>query len=416
MSLDVTTADAIMKKTYPDGVVDVDYTNSKTLALLKKNKGSLEKSPFGNAFVVPVKHGNPQAGGAGYAAAWAQASAEQSRYKAWSITPGTVFHFADVNGDIVRRGEGAGSFVDAMTSEIENAKKAMTRILEIMFFKGGWGDLCVLHASANVASATGLQLQYPWMVRMIETGMSLVASASEAGHVLKSATAIKVVGRHAAAGTIDMAAAPNTQSWAASDTVFRISDRENSATPTRLVPTGFKGWLPQSAPSSTAFFGVDRTVDDRLGGLRHNANTSGSPEEAFMDAEALVDAEGGRLTHFVMGRNTFNALAKSMSNHIEHAEEETEVGIGISGFRLKGSDALFYWDSACEEGVAYGFNIDEVEYNYAGDGLLYIDKTDGMTFRKVQGSDLWRTDMVTCGNLIMPAPGHAVVVYNLPTS
>lgn len=416
MAFDVAAEAALMRKTYPEGIVEVDYSNSKTLRLLKKSRGTLKSTPFGEAFHVPVAHGNPQAGSADYATGYAQATTEQSRHAAWQITPATVFHFADVGSDIIRRGAGRGSFATAMTYEIEKAKKALTRIYEIMLFKGGFGDLVRLSSTAAVGSATGVALEQKWMVRLVEKGMSVVFSQSESGHVLRGVTPVKVTGRHAAAGTLDFAFAPNTAGTAAavSDTMFRNGDRENSATPSRRCVTGFKAWLPTVAPSATAFFGVDRSLDDRLGGLRHDANTSGSPEEAFMDAEALIDAEGGKATHFVMGRDTFNKLSKSMSTHIEYCEMMDDMPIGIKGFTLKGSDAVFYWDSACEEGFAYGFNIDEVELNYAGPDIMYIEQqVDGLIFREVAGTDYWRSRLVTCSNLILPAPGHQVVVFNL---
>lgn len=415
MSLDTTTAAAIMRKTYPDGVVELDYRKSKTLTLLKKNKGSLVSSPFGDAFEVPVQHGNPQAGSATYATGYGQASGENTRYNKWSVQPATVFHFADVGGDIVRRGAGAGSFITALTSEIENSKRALQRIMEIAFFKGGWGDLARLSATAGVGSASGVALLNPWMVRFVEKGMKVVFSASEAANTLRGTTAAEVTGRHVAAGTLDFDIAPNTAGTAAavSDFMFREGDRQNSATPSRLMPTGFKAWLPQAAPSSTAFHGLDRTTDDRLGGLRQDATLSGSIEEAFLDGNTLVDSEGGVVTHYVCGPDTHNKLAKSMQNRIQYVEQETDVGIGINGFRINGSDAMIYSDSACEEGVAYGFNIDEVEIRYAGRDLVYLEEEDGMQFRRVAGSDLWRSELVSCCNLILPAPGHAVVIYNL---
>jgi hypothetical protein len=415
MSFDLSQADAIMKETYAGGVVPMDYKGSKTLLMIRKNKGTLVEAPFGAHFNVPVKHGNPQAGGADYAQGYADARTEQSRYSSWAVTPGTFWHWADVGGDITRRGSGAGSFVDALTKEIENSKMAMRRMFEIMLFRGGWGDLGQLSATAAVGSATGVALQYKWMVRMFEKGIKCVFSASEAANVLKGVTPAKVTGRHAAAGTLDFDIAPNTAGTAAavSDFIFRIGDRQNSATPVRQVPVGFKAWLPTTAPSSTLFFNVNRTVDDRLGGLRQDAAISGSPEEAFMDGNGQVDAEGGQITHWVMGRDTFTKVCKSLSNHIEYCDITTDVGIGIPGFRLNGSDAVFYWDSACEEGLAYGFNIDEIELRYAGEDLFTLETGDGMTFRRVPGFDAWRAEIVTCSQLIMPAPGHSVVVFGL---
>lgn len=415
MSLDVSSAQAVLKTTYADGIVDIDYSKSKTLAMIKKNKGSLVSGPFGGQFVVPTQIGNPQAGGAGYSTAYGQASSEATKYSQWQITPKTFWHFADVNGDILRRGAGAGSFINAATSEIENAKEAMRRIFEIMLFKGGFGDLFQLSASAVVSSASGVALAQPWMARFVERGMSIVFANSEGASVLKGTTPVKVTGRHAAAGTVDFAFAPNTAGTlaAASDFGFRVSDRDNSATPVRQVITGIKAWLPPAAPSATLFNGVDRTVDDRLGGLRLDASLSGSPEEAFMDAGTLVTAEGGQISHFVMGPSTFNRLAKSMQNHVEYAEIQTDMGIGIPGFRLRGQDAIMYYDSACEEGVSYGFNIDEIEIRYAGPDLMYLEQQDGLTMREVGGSDLWRARLVTCSDLILPAPGHAIGISNL---
>lgn len=415
MSLDVASANAVLKRTYADGIVDIDYNKSKTLRMLKKGKGTMVKGPFGELFAAPVKHGNPQAGSADYATAFGQASTENSRYKQWQITPKTFWHFADVNGDIVRRGAGVGSFIEPATSEIENAKDAIRRIYEIMLFKGGFGDLFRLSATAGVGSATGVALANKFMVRFAELGQKVVFADSEGASVLKGTTAIKIVGRHASAGTLDFNIAPNTAGTlaAVNDFGFREGDRENSATPARRVITGMKAWLPSVAPTATLFNGVDRTLDDRLGGIRVDANLAGSPEEAFMDAEAAVDAEGGQLSYFVMGRDTFNKLAKSMQNHVEYAEIQPEMGIGIPGFRLRGSDAVFYWDSACEEGVSYGYNIEEIEIQYAGADLFYLEQLDGLTYREVSGLDLWRARIVTCSDLIMPAPGHSVVLFNL---
>jgi hypothetical protein len=419
MAFDVANEAALLKKVYPNGIVEVDYSNSKTLRLLKKNKGTLKSNSFGEHFHVPVAHGNPQAGSATYATGYNQASTEQSRHAAWQVLPATNFHFADVGGDIIRRGAGKGSFATAMTYEIEKAKKAATRMLEIQLFKGGWGDLVRLHATAsNVASATAVKLEQPWMVRLVEKGMKVVFSASEAADALKGATSIKVTGRHAAAGTLDFNIAPNTAGTAAAngDFMFRDGDREDTGggAAVRRCLTGFKAWLPITAPGSTAFHGVNRSVDDRLGGLRHDATSSGSHEEALMDMETLVDAEGGKLSHIVMGRETFNKLSKSMSTHIEYCEITDDMPIGIPGFRVKGSDAVVYWDSACEEGFAYGYNIEEVSLEYAGPDVLYIEEqVDGLIFREIAGTDNWRTRLAWCLNFIMPAPGHAVVGYNL---
>jgi hypothetical protein len=416
MAFDPATEQALMKETYPEGIVELDYQRSKTLRLIRKNKGSLEKTPFGKGFIEPVRHGNPQAGSATYATGYNQSTTEQSRHDAWNLLPAENFHFAELTGKMIRRSEGDGSFVKAGTYEIERAKDAFHRILEVSLFKGGFGNLFQLSAAANVAVATNVLLAQPWMVRHVEKGQKFVFAASESGHVLKGTTSIKVTGRSVSAGTLNFDAAPNQAGTlaAASDFGFRDGDRENSATPARLMLTGFPAWLPPAAPSATLFHGVNRTVDDRLGGLRHDATTSGSPEEAFMDADTAVNSEGGQCSHYVCGPNTFNKLAKSMATHIEHVTMEVdEMPIGIQGFRIKGSDAIVYWDNACEEGNAFGFNIDEVELRYAGKALMYIEEYDGLFYREVAGTDNWKARLVSSPQLVLPAPGHGINLFNL---
>lgn len=416
MSLDITTAAAILKRTYPDGVVDIDYSQSKTLALLKKRKGALVKGPFGASFDVPVKHGNPEAGSATYATGYAQAASENTRYKSWQVTPATAFQFARVNGDIVRRGEGAGSFVDALTSEIENAKDAIRRSLEISLFRAGFGKRGKFSSAAVMTSATGVLLDRRTDVRFVEIGQSIVASATESTAVLRSASALKVVARNVSAGTLDFSAAPSTLGWVAGDTFFRDGDRQNSATPSRLLPAGYAAWVPQTAPTAgDSFFGVDRTVDNRLGGLRQDATASGSVEEALLDACSLVGSEGGMTTHIVMAPDTYNKLVKSMQNRIQYVEMKTEYGFGIPGVRIQGGsgDPIVYSDPASDEGVAFLYNLDEVELRYAGKDLLYLEEQDGLMFRRVAGVDEWLSELVSACNLIVPAPGHAAIVFNL---
>jgi hypothetical protein len=415
MANTLTDADAILKQTYPDDLVEMDYERSRTLSLIRKSKGALHSNPFGQAFRVPTKIGNPQAGGADFAAGYAQSATETARYEDWWITPKTWWQWADVAGETLRRTDGVGSFVNAAVIQIESAKKAMMRLYEIMLFKGGWGDLAQLSASAAVGSATGVALANAWMSRFCERGMSVVFSASEAANTLRGVTPVKITARRS--GQLDFAFAPNTAGTAAAagDVMFRFGDRQNSATPARQVTTGLKAWCPTSAPSATLFNQVDRTVDDRLYGRFQDALLSGSPEEAFMDGFAQVKAEGGLITHVPMGPLTYNKVCKSMNNHLDVCEITRDIGMGIPAVRLRGSDAVFYEDSACEEGNALGFNIEELSVEYAGKDLFYIERgLDGNMFREVAGTDSWRARLVTSSDLVVPAPSQNLLhVFNL---
>lgn len=411
MSLDITAAQSVLKETYPNGIVPIDYKPAKTLALLKKEKGTLMEGPFGAGFAQPLKYSNPQAGSATYATGYAQAASENTRYTRWFLTPGELFQFARVSGALIRRSQGSGSFIKALVSEIENAKVALTRIIEIMLDGGGWGDL----GQISGINTTTITLKYPWMARLFEIGQALVASSSINAAVLSgSGTPIKVTAVDPSAGTLTMAS--SAAAWGTSDYLFRDGDRQNSSSPSMIVPSGFRAFLPDTAAARTTLFTVDQTLSARLGGLRRDATSSGNIEEALLDASSDIDAMGGQSTHCVLGTQTYTKLTKSLLNKV-YAEMEDMDGaeLGFKGVVLQGAsgDVICYSDSAFQENRARMFNVDDIGIMHTGDDLVYLEQTDGLQFRQIDGTDDWMARLVASYQFHIDAPGHAATVINL---
>lgn len=419
MSLDVTTATSVLRETYPNGIVEIDYKKAKTLALLRKEKGTLIEAPFGYGFKVPIKYGNPQAGSATYAYGYAQAANESTRYTNWFLTPGEMFQFARVAGALVRRSQGVGSFVKALVSEIENTKTALTRYVEMYLDGDGWGALGQIGSISTVT----ITLKYPWQTRFFEVGTALVASESVNAADLRAPTGptvkyAKVTARDTGAGTLTMDTDMTVgDAWAASDYLFRYGDRQDSAGPSRLIPCGFAGFLPDTAAKrSSSFFGVNQTTSDRLGGLRRSATTSGNMEEALLDLSADIDAAGGTTTHAVLGSATHAKLAKSLLNKVYLDVEDMDgVKLGFKGIVIQGAsgDILVYSDSAFSEGRGRLFDIEDVGIQHTGDDLCFIDQTDGLMVREIAGTDDWGSRIVSSFQFHVDAPGHAGVVTDL---
>jgi hypothetical protein len=419
MSLDVTAAQSILRETYPNGIVEIDYKKAKTLALLRKEKGTLVEAPFGYGFKIPIKYSNPQAGSATYANGYAQAATEYTRYSNWFLTPGELFQFARVSGALIRRSQGVGSFVKAIVSEIENTKTALTRYCEMYLDGDGFAAL----GQIGSISTTTITLKYPWMTRFFEIGAALVASEANATADLRAPTGpavkyAKVVKRNAAAGTLLMDTDMTVgDAWAANDYLFRFGDRLDSASATRLVPCGFGGFLPDTdAKRSASFFNVDQTLSERLGGLRRSATTSGNMEEALLDVSADIDAEGGTTTHCVLGANTHAKLGKSLLNKTYMDIEDMDgVKLGFKGIVIQGAsgDFLVYSDSAFQETRARLFDVEDVGIQHTGDDLCFIDQTDGLMVREIAGTDDWGARVVSSFQFHVDAPGHAAVVTDL---
>lgn len=413
MSLDVTAAQSVLKETYPNGIVPIDYKPAKTLALIRKEKGTLLEGPFGAGFAQPLKYSNPQAGSATYATGYAQAATENTRYTRWFLTPAELFQFARVSGALIRRSQGSGSFIKALVSEIENAKVALTRYIEIMLDGAGWGDLAQISAISTVT----ITLKYPWMARFFEIGQALVAAPSISADVLSgSGTPIKITAVDPSAGTLTMAS--TAAAWGTSDYLFRSGDRQNygSSTAVRIVPCGFRAFLPDAAADRGTLFTVDQTLSPRLGGLRRDASTSGNMEEALLDLSSDIDAMGGQSTHCVMGTQTFTKLTKSLLNKVYVDMEDMDgAKVGFKGIVLQGAsgDVICYSDSAFQETRARMFNIEDIGIMHTGDDLVYLEQTDGLQFRQIDGTDDWMARLVASYQFHVDAPGHAGTATNL---
>lgn len=421
MSLDVTAVASVLKETYPNGIVEIDYKRAKTLALLRKEKGTLVEGSFGTAFKQPIKYSNPQAGSATYATGYAQAATENTRYTHWYLTPAELFQFARVTGAAVRRSQGnTAAFVKALVSEIENAKVALTRMIEIYLDGSGWGDLAQI-ATAGITT-TAITLKYPWMARFFEIGQSISFSSSINGAVLRApaaGVATKITAVDTSTGILttadDMTSGGSTQ-VAAADYIFRAGDRQNSASPTRIVPCGFKAFLPDAASDRGTLFNVDQTLSQRLGGLRRSATTSGNMEEALLDMSSDIDSQGGVSTHCVMGTQTYAKLGKSLLNKVYCDIEDMDgVKLGFKGIVVQGAsgDIICYSDSAFAEGRARMFNVADIGIQHVGDDIATIDQTDGLQFRQVDGTDDWMARLVASYQFHVDAPGHAGVVTDL---
>jgi hypothetical protein len=418
MSLDVSAAASILKETYPNGIVDIDYSRAKTLALLKKSKGTLVEGDFGTAFKVPIKYGGPQAGSATFATGYNQAATESTRYTHWYLVPAELFQFARVSGALVRRSQGPGAFVKALVSEIENAKLSLTRYIEMYLDGDGFGAL----GQVGSISGTTITLADASQVRFFEIGMTICASSSNAGAVLRAPTVgkyTKITARSVSAGTITTAGDMSSGGTpvVANDYLFRYGDREDASSPTRQIPTGFAGFLPDTAGAlSASFFGVNQTLTERLGGLRSSATTSGSLEEAILDMSSDIDAQGGQTTHAVMGSATFTKLGKSLLNKVwADVEDQQGMKLGVKGIVIQGAsgDILCYGDSAFKETRARLFDINDVGIQHTQSDLVKLENMDGLQFRQIEGTDDWMARIVASYQFHVDAPGHAGAIINM---
>jgi hypothetical protein len=88
---------------------------------------------------------------------------------------------------------------------------------------------------------------------------------------------------------------------------------------------GLDAWLPSTAPTSTAFFGVDRSVDvSRLGGIRYS--DSNPIVEKFKRAVARGWREGAKVTHAFMNPADWSDLEIALADRVQYDRVKSSTG------------------------------------------------------------------------------------------
>ncbi len=323
MALDLTSFSAALKQHYTnERVENMVYKDNPFLAMLPKYEQF-----GGDNLKLPIKYGIPQGRSATFSTA--QANKTNSQYKAFLLTRSKDYSLASIDNETIEASKGnSNAFFEAATSEIDGAIESATRSLAISLYGTGSGSIGQVLAGGTGTSFTLKQIQD---VTNFEVGMELVFSTADGGGSVKSGSiTVTGVNRDTGVVTTDAATAiDGGTGHATDDYVFVEGDYD-------LKIKGLRAWLPDSAPSSTAFFSVDRTADStRLAGIRYDG--SALPiEEALVEAAARVAREGGRPDYCFMSYNKFAELEKALGSKVQYVDKHVNPEIGFRGIMILG--------------------------------------------------------------------------------
>lgn len=401
MALDMTSFDAALKQHYTDAAVeDLVYKDNPFLALVPKYE------QFGGRNLpIVIKYGH----GGGRSATFSVAQTNSSnalKIEDFLLTRVKDYCVATIDSETIEASKGdPNAFMEAATAQIDGAIGTLTRALARDLYRAGWGTLGVI-GSVDTDTIT---LDEPGDVVNFEVGDVCVFADSESGDTLRnSGTGLTVESVNRSAGTVTFTASLASESAVAGDYVFTKGDRQDSATPTRLKIAGVEAWCPASAPSSTAFFGVDRTADSRLYGLSY-APSAGTPlDEVLITAAARVGREGGRLTHFLMSFEKLAELTKILGSKAQYVD--MKVGnVGFTAIRvLTGKGAVdVVADHNCPANRIFGVDMSSWKLYSLGKAVRVID-TDGQTMLRQASADGVEVRYGFKGNLGCNAPCHNI--------
>lgn len=379
MSLGVTEADKALKYVYKtENYLDDLISNKRTtLALIKK----IENHSGKGTPIVP-RYGLPGAVDNDFATAQTAADSTSSAWGEFMIYGFTKHADAKISGDAIARARNQdGGWLKPIKDEVDGTMNSLANRRAIDFFTAGWGEIGVIEAGSVSGATLRLTLKSA-MQRVEKDQRHVFGSGLSSGVLAGSGASLKVVSVDRASRQITYNANISTVSSGITDGyyVFFANDRENSASPSRKVMSGFEAWCPPHGYSFSgdSFLGQDRSVDvTRLAGHRLDATGGASLEEILQEAAATVCTDGD-LAEFIVSPNTFRALSVQLGTRTRF-QPVSNGRVGFSSITISGpnGDISVLSDRFHSDDRIYGTNLKSWRV-YSDGKLVRLNDDDGM--------------------------------------
>lgn len=396
MALDMTSFASALKAHYTnDTVENMVYMDNPLLAMVSK----YEKFG-GKNLPIPIIYGNPQGRSASFANA--QANKTNSQIKDFVLTRAKDYSLASIDNETIEASKGdANAFLEAATLEIDGAIHSAARSLAIAMYGSGSGKIGQI-LSISTDTVTLAQVED---ITNFEVGMTLVVSTANGGGSVRSGTVL-VKGLDRDLGTVQASANWTTgiSAAAANDFIFVQGDYDAKI-------KGLAAWLPSSAPSSTAFFGVDRTVDaTRLAGVRFDG-TNSPIEEVVVKASSRLAREGGKPDYCFLSYSKYAELENALGSKVQYIDMKVNAEIAFRGISINGPKGpiKIIPDQNCPADRAYMLQMDVWKLYSLGKAPKILD-TDGLKMLRDSSADSVEIRVGYYAQFGCRAPGYNAVI------
>jgi hypothetical protein len=330
------------------------------LTLIKK------ETNFGaKVYPMPAQISNSQGRSATFSNA--QANITTANLREFMLTRVKDYSIAQLDTETMLASEkDSYAFIEAAKLVIDSAWQASANSLGAALYRSGTGSI------GSIGSINGsgvITLAAIADVVQFELDMTLQANATDGGGAPRGTRGrVTAVDRYNGLITVvdpDNGGVP--AGWVTGD--FLLVQGDNNA---RIK--GLDAWLPRTAPAAgESFFGVDRSVDTRLQGLRINGSNM-SIEEAIIDAANFSAREGATPDHLFTNYASYSSLIKSLGSKVQFVNDKY-ANIGFEGVRLQGPTGQIkvYPDRNCPSLTAYLLSLDTWVLKSLGDAPRVLD-------------------------------------------
>ena len=374
--LDMTIFDPILKEEYVGQRVEMLVAKDNPfMALLKK-----DEKFGGRNRPLPLIYGNSQNRSATFATAVAGTTTLAP--EAFLLTRVKNYSVAVIDGETAKASEAdRDAFADALTETVDSAIMALANDIAFGLFRDSSGAMGQVNAEPTEASTTVITLKSADDVVGFEKGQVIVIYSAKTGGSQRlyatgvTSGSISAVDRSAGTITVNTAYDSNG-TIAANDYLFVSGDRG-------LKISGVADWIPDSAPSATSFFGIDRSVDVvRLAGTR-KVGTGMPIEEALIDLAYAIGREGGKPDYAFLNFKQYARLCKQLGAKRDYVDVEV-AGISFRGVEIAGPQGTIKVlpDRNMTDGRCYMLQMDSWLLASLGPVVHLLDLDDNRILRQ----------------------------------
>jgi hypothetical protein len=379
----------------PNALMQALYVKAPWLGMVET-----DTTAGGRFYRTPILQRGPVGRSHGYSNA--VANADGSRTEAFEVTYVNNYQIGKLTGDVIRRTKGQENAIEeAIDHEVEGCMVSMRKDLR----RGIYGNTGGSRGVVGSESTTTLTLADKADTVNFETGMKIAASSTDgtSGALRDSGDTVTIVGVDRSLGTLtgSTAWATTISGLVAGDYLFEDGDFGADM-------AGLSGWVPQTAPGATAWYGVDRTSDDRLSGLRFDG--TGQPlEDAIIEASGLCYQYDANTDLAIVDPLKWAEVAKSLGSDRGNrvvTKSSSDGYVGYSAIMVATQEGMIplISDPGCQKDTCYMLDTSTWVLATVGEVVQIIDD-DGLLIRRGTSDD-WQFEILFSGNLCCRAPGR----------
>jgi len=387
MAFSTTALNAYVKRTYDDKYIDncITQVAPPTYKLLAK-----ETDGSGDNFSWLADADDVDGGSPDFTTAQGSATNNASTTGSKFLSDWMLYsEVAQISADIIgRTRNNDGAWARAVDVAMMKKMRAIAHNNAVVLQGQGWGEISQI---TSVSGSTFVPLVASDITKYV-VGMPLHFSSSLNAAVLRSATVLYVTAVSYTVGSEKVTLSGTLASISAvnNDWCFRAGARQNSATPSRIVPIGLRGWfIDQRAGSAdlsdttltSNFLTADRTRNSRLYGTFYDATGGGSLLGALIDAsqEAITVGNAKKLRFFASKAN-YAQVAKDLQTQVQYLDNAGNKAIGTKLLTIYSdgdAEATLQVDRVTNDTQVWGYDPAQVVIKSIGPAP-HIDNEDGL--------------------------------------